>query len=209
MWLESWAVPVLVYRCIDPQGRVSLQDRPCARDETQQRRQLRRPPSAPPPDAIAIPLPPEPPSEPPARESAEPPQRTPQPLYECQRFDGSSYESDTGLGQRRWVPLWVLGLDPRAPAQTFGPVGRPPPRPPLERPGSGEAGADPRLAPALGAWVEDRCYRLPAAQACERRRARLSELGRRIFNALQSERDRLRPEEDRLRAQLRAECGFG
>lgn len=207
-WLSSRAANLQVYRCTGDDGAVSLQDTPCPRGQEQESRSIRRPVDASPPPRSAPTAPASPPADAPASQELRVTLVEPQPLYDCQRHDGSTYESDTGIPERRWVPLWVLGMDPRAPPRTFGAVGRPRPAPPLTQPRAVLPPADPN-AYALGTWVEDRCYRAPAAVACERRRQRLSEFGRRIFNAQQREGDRLKVEERGLREQLRQECGIG
>jgi hypothetical protein len=204
--LSSQAEDVRVYRCTDAHGAVALQDTPCAQHQAEQVRDLRRPRESSPPPRAAIP---EPSMSPPA---AAPPSQVVvrhvdvRPLYECLRYDGERYESESGVPERHWVPLWVLGLDPRAPPDPFANVGRAPPTPSLSQPRAPIPAPSPD-AYAAGAWVEDRCYRLPAAVACERQRARLSELGRRIFNAVrQSEREQMQLEQRGLRERLAAEC---
>lgn len=209
-WLSSRAGEITVYRCTgaDTDAAVSLQDTPCPRGQDQETRRLVRPVDAP-----QAPTPPRAPLAPtqvqePAPQGLRITRVDPQPLYDCHRFDGTSYESESGVPERRWVPLWVLGMDPRAPPQMFGQVGRPKPAPPASQPGLSTATTDPTLAYGVGAWVEDHCYRLPAQLACERRSSRLRELRRRIFNAGQSEGARLRIEQSGLREQLRQECGI-
>lgn len=209
-WHSSRADVLSVYRCEDRAGAISLQDTPCPQDQTEELRRVR---VAPPPEpdaatAVAPKAPAMPADSAPVRAESLPRPR-PQPLYECHRPDGSVYESPDGVPQRQWVPLWVLGLDPRAPARTFGEVGRPPPRAPRDRPGVSAVRSDPTLGLGAGAWVEDRCQRLPDAMACARRREHLSELGRQIFQGQQRERERLRAQQRALRQQLRLECGGG
>lgn len=204
--LSSQAADVRVYRCTDASGIVALQDTPCPPDQAEQVRDLQRPRDPPAPPPTAAPQPAEVPPPPPPPEVVMR-QVEVRPLYECLRYDGERYESDTGIPERRWVPLWVLGLDPRAPPDPFVNVGRARPSPPLSQPRPQIPVPSPE-AYAAGAWVEDRCYPLTAAVACERRRARLSELGRRIFNAVrESEREPMQVEQRGLREQLRAECG--
>ena len=195
-----------MYRCTDATGAIALQDSPCPSHQTEEVRELRRPIDAPivprAPAPMAAPETPSPPAQEVVVRHVDA-----APLYECLRHDGSRYESESGVPERRWVPLWTLGLDPRAPATTFGNVGRPKPNPPLNEPRA-QLPAPAPGAYAAGAWVEDRCYRLPAGVACERRRERVSELGRRIFNAVrQSEREQMALEQRGLQEQLRAECG--
>jgi hypothetical protein len=193
-----------VYRCSSGDAAVSLQDTPCAPGQEQQARAHTRPVDPPPVAKAAIP----------ALSAASPapgPREvrvtlvTPQPLYDCERHDGSTYESESGIPQRQWVPLWVMRHDTDAPRRTIGSVGRP-------SPSFATPGIDPRSTPVLaypgGTWVEDRCYRLSAAVACERRHARLRDLRRRWSNAFPSERARIDSEHDGLREQLREECGI-
>ena len=213
--LAAWpagADVVEVYRCVDGDGAVSLQDRPCPAGSTAERRRLRVEPGAGSvpgngldraPEATAA-APPEPTADGPS------PARAPAPpsLWDCVRHDGSRYESDDGVPQRHWVPLWVLGRDPRAPPSLFGrnlapgPPGAPPaggPRPPRLPPAQG-------LALEAGMWVEDRCLPLPPASVC----ARLSERRARLLHAwrlgMPSDRARLRPQLDALAQTLRASC---
>lgn len=204
-WLPSRADEVTVFRCTDDAGAVSLQDTPCPPRSREQVRSLTRPRDAAPvvAPAAAAPVAPTPEVVP----QAPAPRLDVQPLFECVRHDGERYESASGIPQRHWVPLWVLGMDPRAPPSMSTDVGRPRPPPPSFRPGPGAGITDPALAYAAGTWVEDACYRLSAAEACARRSAHLADLLRRRGGAQQRERDRLRNEIATLRAQLRQECG--
>jgi hypothetical protein len=210
-WLSSRATEILVYRCTGSDGAVALQDVPCPSGDLEERRALRGPPPGVPTAMPRTAAPPPSESVSASDESLpEPaPRRVPAPMFECRRHDGSVYESNDGVPQRHWVPLWVLGLDPRAPARTFGKVGAPPAPPPRGGPGLTTATSDPALAYGPGTWVEDRRVPLPPAEACERRGAQLAGLGRRIFLAQQRERDRLRGEQRALRDQLRRECPPG
>jgi hypothetical protein len=203
----SQAEVLTVYRCVAADGRVALQDRPCPAGSAQERARHRRPaPVAAPAADAAEPVRPPAPAAPPT--AAPPPTAppAPPPLWECVRHDGSRYASDTGIPERRWVPLWVLGRDPRAPPTLFGSPGTPPPDPPASAPG---APAAPPGAAALGpgAWVSDRCLRLTAADACSRYRERRDALRHRWHLAMPSERDRIRPQERALSAMLRERCG--
>jgi hypothetical protein len=201
---SSQAADAVVFRCTGEDGAVSLQDRPCAPAQAEQRRVLRvpsgTPAASPAPAAVA-------PSAPAPAVTAEParPRREPEPLYECRRPDDSVYESRDGIPQRHWVPLWVLGLDPRAPPRLFGEVGRRPSPPP--RSGPGLSTPTPGAGLGAGTWVLEQCYRLPAAEACDRRRAQLDTLARRLLHAHQRERRELRQVRDALREQVQAECG--
>lgn len=200
------AADVVVYRCIGADGHVSLQDTPCDAAADEERRVLRAPgassntpptivPRTPPPRDDSATSPPD----------TAPARRAPDPLWLCHRYDGQTYESTTGIPQRHWVPLWALDADPRTPSPldsaTLGRAG--PMRP-------GPDGGTPTLqvsAMTLGTWVEDTCMQLSPAQICARRQDDLAGYGRRIFNAGQSEGDRLRAEQATLRARIAAECG--
>jgi len=95
---------VTIYRCTDAGGKLALQDKPCAKGQAQQTRQMQKlkdpPPKAAPPTAAftAAPTPAPPPSVVVVR--------TPQPMYECVRDDNSVYTSDDGEGDPRWVSAW-------------------------------------------------------------------------------------------------------
>jgi len=96
---------VTIYRCVDDKGQVSIGNLPCRDGQQQETRSMVRPVDAPARAAT--------PEELPAA-AAPPPARVivaaaPRPLYECVRPDGSTYESETGDGEPRWVPLWTLG----------------------------------------------------------------------------------------------------
>lgn len=204
---SATAADVVVYRCTGADGHVSLQDTPCHADADEERRLLRAPAASPAPAATAPPAPARPadpaPSTPPVERAAV---RAPSPAWLCERYDGETYESATGIPQRHWVPLWALDADPRALPHALDPdtIGKAGPLRP--RPGGGT----PTLqvsAMTLGTWVEDVCRPLTPAQICARRRAELDGYGRRIFNAGQSEGDRLRDEQAALRARIAADCG--
>jgi hypothetical protein len=98
---------VTIYRCTDAQGRLTIANTPCAQGQQQQTRSMLRPKDAPPSAAV--------PEEDEAIEAPQPAAprvaitTAPRPLYECVRPDGSVYESDSGDGDPRWVPLWTLG----------------------------------------------------------------------------------------------------
>lgn len=96
---------VTIYRCVDVSGQVSIGNLPCRDGQRQETRSMVRPVDGAPPAARPDPAP----------TAAEPPPprvvvaAAPRPLYECVRPDGSTYESETGDGEPRWVPLWTLG----------------------------------------------------------------------------------------------------
>lgn len=97
---------VTIYRCVDAGGQVSIGNLPCREGQRQETRSMVRPVDGNPPPAAAAPAASPPPATPELRYVvAEPPQ----PLYECVRPDGSTYQSDNGDGEPRWVPLWTMG----------------------------------------------------------------------------------------------------
>lgn len=143
LWLPAQTQPVTVYRCADAEDRVSLQDHPCSPGQQQDRREFERPlePVQPP-----SPLPTAPRAEPtPAPEPAPPPEPlpapSPPPLWECETWDGKTYDSETADTVPRCVPLAVMGWDMR--------------------------GLPPEQAAACQ-WVRDTCRRLDDAAACAR-----------------------------------------
>jgi len=99
---------VTIYRCVDDTGQVSIGNLPCRDGQRQETRSMVRPVDGDPASASATPRAPEPERDrvPDVRYVVAQP---PQPLYECVRPDGSVYESDSGDGQPRWVPLWTMG----------------------------------------------------------------------------------------------------
>lgn len=206
----SCAGELLVYRCVAADGSVALQDRPCPRADTEQRRSLSVPEGAA-ATAVAETLPA--PASPaahaaePALDATPPPMPAPPPLWDCVRHDGEHYESDTGVPERRWVPLWVLGRDPRAPPSLFGTPGAPAPTPRGRGPAGPTVPPQVGLATTPGAWVEDRCQRLPPAEACRRFADRRDALRRQWRLAQASERARIAPQERELSRVLREACG--
>ena len=99
---------VVIYRCTGADGQVVIGNLPCAEGDLQETRSMLRPVDAKPRPAV-------PSASASAPEPAPPPAvqyvavQPPQPLYECVRPDGSTYESDSGLGEERWVPAWGSG----------------------------------------------------------------------------------------------------
>lgn len=92
---------ITIYRCTDAKGRLTLQDSPCAKDQSQQTRRMLQPQD---PPAHATPAAVAPAMAPPSREP--PPtiaRYAPRPMYECVRPDGGTYTSDDGAGNPRWV----------------------------------------------------------------------------------------------------------
>lgn len=219
---------VTIYRCVGADGQVSLGNLPCRDGERQETRQMVRPVDAPPP-------PPRP--EPAAARSPAPagPEvryvvvSPPQPIYECIRPDGSTYESDTGIGETRAVPTWggawpvrrpghrppgyasrgaTVPADSRLSVPPTSGISIPsnPPRP--DPVGTGPR-PRPRPGPAYGAPAiveRDPCHPLPQAEACARLRDRRDDVRRRFFAAQPTLRDTLRVEERGLVARIERDC---
>lgn len=97
---------VTIYRCTGAGGQVVIGNVPCADGADQQVRSMVRPVDGTPSPRVATP-PPAPAAQAPAVQYVQ--VQPAQPLYECVRSDGSTYESDTGLGEERWVPAWAGG----------------------------------------------------------------------------------------------------
>jgi len=114
------AVPVdqskmTVYRCVDADGKVSLQDVACAAGAKQEVQRMTRPKDAAPAVSPAIA---------PADmrpivivSPAQPRQYSPPPdLFRCTDFDGKLREAEYYDTKPRCVPLWVLGYETRSQA---------------------------------------------------------------------------------------------
>lgn len=194
--------PVVIYRCTDAQGRANLRDSPCRPGERQNVREMVRPKDA----VVAVAnIRNATPSQPMAAMPLTFVLRTPQPLYECASPDRQRYLSDTPEGKLRWVPSPLAF----APAQT-----------PLYDPSYGfvQVGQDGLYAGHgngggrayivdNGAWVRDTCRALPQVDACARLREERGTLGRRRFNAQQTERVEIDREERRVDARIAQDCG--
>jgi hypothetical protein len=187
---------IVIYRCTDAKGRLALRDSPCLRGERQDVRNMVRPKDA--PRAAYAPI-------------GNPPQsagvstqllivQPARPLYECSGQDDSgrmqTYLSDSPEGKLRWVPQPAIVLthlpvyDPNSGFVQIGEYGLP------NRP----------LVYDNGSWVRDRCYALPQTEVCARLRDERSQLGRRRFNAQQTERAQINREERSIEARLAQDC---
>lgn len=202
--LPAAAEVLTIYRCTSADGAVSLQDTPCRADAEQTRRQVLRRLDSPSPTPTAE-LSPAVEVPPPADDAASgrPP---PPPLWLCVDFDGSQRESGDGEPRGRYVPLWVVGRDPNAPAQLFGRVGDAPALPAVAPPDGARTRVVSGNQAAPQVWVAERCYRLDPATACRRYADRRRELERRIFNAQPGERALLAPQSAALRRTLSESC---
>ena len=228
---------IIIYRCTDANGHLTVQDSPCASGQKQQTRRMVRPVDPPPRVEPVVPAALEPAPEPP------PPQpvvaaHTPRPMYECIRADGSRYTSDDGEGNPRWVAGGGWGWWPTSsrrggnhgghatspattPPPTSGPSGGngapvlrfrnfdsvPPAPPPRPAPGRGHGHRDPGYGYGGGSWVRDECHALPQAEVCARLRDRREDIRQRFFNAQANERATLNVEERGINARLSEDCG--
>ena len=95
-----------LYRCTGSDGRVAIQDFPCADDERQQVRNMLRPQDPPPsPREAAAPATASSPAPEPAAVNVI--MRTPpRAMFECVTPDGERYLSDSGEGNPRPAPVW-------------------------------------------------------------------------------------------------------
>ncbi|MDH5821945.1 DUF4124 domain-containing protein [Luteimonas sp. RD2P54] len=85
------------------------------------------------------------------------------------------------------------------------------PRPsadPAHRPGRPHPGDGYGYGQGGGTWIRDACVRLPQQEVCDRLADRRQEIRRRVFNAQQTERLRLRAEERVIGARLAEDCGI-
>lgn len=232
------AAELTIYRCTDDSGRLTLRDSPCLKGERQEARTMVRPqdpparPPSPTPSAATTPGT----GEPRASITRVVVVTPRSPMYECVAPDGSTYLSQTGEGEPRWVSTLSYGhvsglpshrrpghgglpevarprtLDGRVASKLkFDSVGRPTPKPTSQRPGAPSRPLDPGFHHGggfgYGTWISDECYPLPQAEMCARLRDRRFELDRRYNSALQSERARITQEQRGIDARLSAECG--
>lgn len=208
---------VMIYRCTDAAGRLSLRDSPCRKGERQEVRSMLKPTDPPPSRTAAAPR----------MRSAPTPVvlqprvvyvTPPRPTYECTTPDGERYTSESPEGNPRWVPMWTLGYPAvvAVPGADGGFGGR------VEyrggdttvrvdagrrwRSGGGLIPVAPAAVVPAGAWVRDTCHPLPPAEACARLQDRRDMLDRRYNSALQSERDAIVREQRGIDARLSGEC---
>jgi hypothetical protein len=125
----------------------------------------------------------------------------------CVDFDGAERLSQDGASRGRYVPLWVVGRDPNAPAQLFGRVGATPRLPAVQSPVGPQPTGPSAGGPSPQVYVEERCHLLSVEETCARHVAERRELQRRIFNAQSSERAILVPRSNQLRELLATYCG--
>lgn len=226
------AADVLIYRCTDDRGQLSLRDTPCANGQRQQTVTMARPVD-PPPRVVEASV------APPPRPVADPRPRvlvvqTAQPMYDCVRPDGSTYTSSNGDGNPRSVPIVDLGYG--VPFYNSGTsLGN---RVGARTPQLGEASA--RIAVSgrhsnvtyaatarsgssyyqypggydygYGVYygtqlIRDECRQLPQQEICSRLRDERYSGDRRYNSALQSERDQITKDQRVIDARLNSDCG--
>ena len=154
---------VEIVRCTSADGEVRYQDRPCAAGEAVKTIRLDDDPPSPAAAAVEAQA-----AATPALDAAPaalgPARSAMPPAWLCRRDDGSRYLSETGTGERRAVPLAMLGVPSRGLADAYGPGGAGVSAPGLARPG-----IDRSPAAQLGAahvWVEDPCAPASGADVC-------------------------------------------
>lgn len=190
-----------VYRCPQADGGFSLQDRPCVDHPEVNPRTLTAPEGI----APKLPIDAEPTVQPDQRDNEpfEPPPQRKLELWRCIDFEGNTRIAEHDDPRGRYVPLWVVGADPRAAPGMFTNVGRPRPQPPRAAP------AAPTAAPAAQpmVWVEDRCEALSPIESCKALRKQRDEFSRRLYSAPPADRAALQMHLQKAREELRRECG--
>ena len=188
---------VVIYRCVDASGAVTVQnDTPCPKGSQQTRRVLDTPPpsSAPAyvetpavvPDPAPAPPPPAPeppaPAPDPASARAQPDgeRLPPPPLFECTTYDNDHYLSDDGTPSERCVGLEITGI------------------------GDGSA-------PGVGAACQkqtDTCQRVPDGAACDAWKRREREARASLMFGKAEDKDKNQAEYERVqRIVTESTCG--
>lgn len=106
--------PIVIYRCTDLYGRLTVQnDAPCPKGTREQRQVVEAPPPMPAYQPLRIPEPatPAPPPAPPTLVTATEAPAPPPPLFQCSKPDGEHYFSEAREPEPRCVALQVVGLD--------------------------------------------------------------------------------------------------
>lgn len=190
-----------VYKCIDAQGNVAFQDRPCPQDSKQTLVWLPVAPPAPAQSTAAAPAPPPPNTSPsPPAPIARPPTPLP-PLWICRNAeDRSTYFSRNGSPPVRYVPLGVLGYPGQSLAQAYGPGGIGVSAPELRQI---PIGTSPRDAIAGGYTpLQDECMRASREQTCGWLQRQYDDVTHKLHNAFKDQRAILQPQADELESQL-------
>jgi hypothetical protein len=131
-----------------------------------------------------------------------PPPEPPPRLWRCIDFENTERISEHEDRRGRYVPLWVIGADPRTPEQMFGNVGRPTPKPPRSGPGAppGAPAAEPMV------WVEDKCVALGPVASCALLFEEREGLETKIYNSVSSDKQRLQQRLQDLDVRLAQGC---
>jgi hypothetical protein len=116
-WPAS-AQEILIYRCTDTQGHLTVQNQPCPKGSRQEKRSMQTPTAAPLPAISTVVAPPPPPpveAKPAAAPVAPPPpvveKPAPPTLYDCKRRDETRYFAEQLADTSYCMPLQVTGLD--------------------------------------------------------------------------------------------------
>ncbi|MGO4700911.1 DUF4124 domain-containing protein [Dyella sp. 2RAB6] len=188
-----------VYKCTGADGRVTFQDRPCARAQRQDVVQLADP----------TPAAPAPPQQPPAGDDRDtsppaPPSRPAEPaaplpgLYACTRAtDGKFYISRNGDPQPYLAPFGMVGMV-QTPLARGGGSGASAPE--LNR-GKVTAG----LVSGNYVWVQDQCRPMSFDETCHALQGDYDDNARKLRRAFKSDRPPLERRDEELRGQL-ANC---
>ena len=186
---------VVIYRCTDASGAVSIQnDTPCPKGSQQVRRVLETPPpgSEPPPFVPAPAIVPDPPPPPPpelpapapdpasARAQPDGERLPPPPIFECTTYDNDHYLSDDGTPSERCVMLEITGIGDGA-------------------------------APGVGAACQkttDTCQRVPDGAACDAWKRREREARATLMFGRTDDKDRNQAEYEHVqRVVTESTCG--
>lgn len=205
--MAASATAQTVYRCVDAQGDVTYQDRPCKSGTKQTVEQfapaIRRNPAEPAAASFDA-LPPASSStstdaSPPIVESAPPkPLPVPPPIWFCTRAeDGTRYVSHDGATPSRWIPAGILGIPGKRLAQTYGPGGGGASAPDMKKVPATRSPRDSVAANFIE--VQDECVAATFNQACEYLRDELSAIERKLPRAFNEERALLEPRRAELR----------
>ncbi len=203
-WLLCMASPAMaavVYKCVDSQGRVSYQDKPCPAQSRQTRMDVTSIPTVTAPHTEPeVAAPPASPTPPPASPAPRMVTVPPPELYRCTKAtDGDTYLSRTGVTRPYLVPEGMLGWN-RPLAEVYG-----------SRQGVGVGMSAPELMPdptprMIGGHyyvrVRDICRLLPPHAACAALRKQYDANEEAIDRAFKSDRAPLREKRRQLRTQL-------
>jgi len=184
-----------VYKCTGADGRVTFQDRPCARAQRQDIVELADPaPAAPPPPRPASderdPSPPSPPPAPPPEPSAPLPG-----LYACTNAtDGKFYISRNGNPQPYLAPFGMVGMT-QVPLARGGAGG-------VSAPELNRGKVTSGLVSNNYVWVQDQCRPMTFAETCHALQDDYDDNARKLRRAFKSDRPPLERRDEELRGQL-------